>query len=528
MRQLVKQRLWSRRGDRSTCSRDLTDLRSGRGESGAAAPIPKRRLIAKRSVRARVFEYGGVPPPCHSDVACKGRPIRYEPLLSEYLTSWRGYYGKTRAGIIDGVWKLYRPLSLLLLFCGFFQQERSRSRHAVSQSCFARRPLHRFGLHTLGCGEADARPELRRHNRKATLLPNRFTSRAVRTVSNGHCGDRIEQCVRARRRGWHHYLAAQRKPAGTVRPISIARQVRSHGHHRHADCRSRFTGALFGRDDHTRRWVDQKTSYLSLNVDTGDINPGWPVDVEATATYNGLHLRSEIQQQRPALGIVGNILYVGYGSMRDWSLYHGWLVGVPIDNPASVTAWAAATNAGTHGGAIWGVGGIASDGNNPFVTTGNTFDTGGDWGGGEAVIRFQPGPIFSGDPGDYWAPLNWEILIIAIPIWVAPVHCWWTCRAPCPPILSSQWAKMATHICLIGTTSVGSLTQSTIHMSRTDHPGGRHLSYQPGHIRCFSCQLRHAFYFPDYRNQSASDHERMEQSAERCGLAIRYIYRRHE
>ena len=26
---------------------------------------------------------------------------------------------------------------------------------------------------------------------------------------------------------------------------------------------------------------------LSLNVDTGDINPGWPVDVEATATYNG-------------------------------------------------------------------------------------------------------------------------------------------------------------------------------------------------------------------------------------------------
>ena len=27
---------------------------------------------------------------------------------------------------------------------------------------------------------------------------------------------------------------------------------------------------------------------LSLSVDTGDINPGWPVDVEATATYNGL------------------------------------------------------------------------------------------------------------------------------------------------------------------------------------------------------------------------------------------------
>ena len=82
-----------------------------------------------------------------------------------------------------------------------------------------------------------------------------------------------------------------------------------------------------------------------------------------------------IQQQRAALGIVGNILYVGYGSMTDCSLYHGWLVGVPIDNPASVTAWAAATAPGTNGGAIWGVGGIATDGKNPFVSTGNTFDT---------------------------------------------------------------------------------------------------------------------------------------------------------
>jgi hypothetical protein len=146
---------------------------------------------------------------------------------------------------------------------------------------------------------------------------------------------------------------------------------------------------------------------LSLNVDTGDINPGWPVDVEATATYNGMHFTAEIQQQRPALAIVGNILYVGYGSIRDCDRFHGWLVGVPINNPASVTAWATGTNNGIWGGGIWGVGGVASDGNNPFVTTGNTAYTGGIWSGGEAVIRFQPGPIFSGSPSDYWAPPNW-------------------------------------------------------------------------------------------------------------------------
>ena len=46
-----------------------------------------------------------------------------------------------------------------------------------------------------------------------------------------------------------------------------------------------------------------------------------------------------------------------------------------------------------------GRGGVASDGKNPFVTTGNTVNTGGNWDGGEAVIRFQPGPIFSGFPG---------------------------------------------------------------------------------------------------------------------------------
>ena len=148
---------------------------------------------------------------------------------------------------------------------------------------------------------------------------------------------------------------------------------------------------------------------LSLNVDTGAINPGWPVDVELTAQYNGTHFTAEIQQQRPALGIVGNILYVAYGSMGDCNFFHGWLVGVPINNPGSVTAWAAGAigDASIWGGSIWGVGGVASDGTNPFVTTGNTEFTGGTWCGGEAVIRFQPGPIFSGNPSDYWVPTNW-------------------------------------------------------------------------------------------------------------------------
>jgi hypothetical protein len=162
--------------------------------------------------------------------------------------------------------------------------------------------------------------------------------------------------------------------------------------------RALFLGAMITPDGGTTK----KHLILSLDVDTGEINPGWPVDV-GTVTYQGVDFTPEIQQQRAALGIAGNIVYVGYGSIQDCDFWHGWLVGVAINDPASVTAWATGDNNGIYGGGIWGVGGVASDGVNPIVTTGNTVNTGGSWSGGEAVIRFQPDLTLS----DFWAPLNW-------------------------------------------------------------------------------------------------------------------------
>src|SRR4029077_16943030 len=83
---------------------------------------------------------------------------------------------------------------------------------------------------------------------------------------------------------------------------------------------------------------------------------------------------------------------------------HGWVVGVQINNPSTgVGAWATTAT----GGGIWGHSGVASDGTNMFVITGNTFGTGGIWSGGEAIIRLQAGPFWSGTPTDYWAPTNW-------------------------------------------------------------------------------------------------------------------------
>src|SRR6266403_1912627 len=91
------------------------------------------------------------------------------------------------------------------------------------------------------------------------------------------------------------------------------------------------------------------------------------------------------------------------GYVGDGGLYHGWLVGVAINNPSNVHAWATTA----IGGGIWGHGGVASDGTNMFVVTGNTFNTGGNWMGGEAIIRLQAGPTWTGQPTDYWVPTNW-------------------------------------------------------------------------------------------------------------------------
>ena len=138
----------------------------------------------------------------------------------------------------------------------------------------------------------------------------------------------------------------------------------------------------------------------SLDVDTGVTTPGWPVDVNATATYNGMTFESRIQEDRGALALVNGIVYVSYSAyVGDCASYHGWVVGVDINDFSTVGAWATTA----IGGGIWGHGGVASDGTNMFVVTGNTFNTGGVWMGGEAIIRFQAGPIFS----DFWAPTTW-------------------------------------------------------------------------------------------------------------------------
>ena len=148
----------------------------------------------------------------------------------------------------------------------------------------------------------------------------------------------------------------------------------------------------------------KKHFIYSLNADTGATNPGWPVDVNATAIYKGITFNSLVQEERGGLALVNGIVYVAYsGYVGDCGSYHGFVVGVNINTPSIVQAWATTA----IGGGIWGHGGVASDGTNMFVVTGNTFNTGGNWMGGEAIIRLQAGPSWTGQTTDYWAPTNW-------------------------------------------------------------------------------------------------------------------------
>jgi hypothetical protein len=144
----------------------------------------------------------------------------------------------------------------------------------------------------------------------------------------------------------------------------------------------------------------------ALDLDTGAVESGWPVNVDASVSFNGNQFASLAQQQRGALTVVGGIVYVAYGGMYgDCGSYNGWLVGVPLDEPTNVLAWCTSAN----GGGAWAVSGVASDGTNVYIATGNTFNT-SVWSGGEAVIRFQPGPVFSQQTKDYWAATNWYSL----------------------------------------------------------------------------------------------------------------------
>ena len=145
---------------------------------------------------------------------------------------------------------------------------------------------------------------------------------------------------------------------------------------------------------------------FALSLQDGSVLPGWPIDVEAALKAQGKTFKSIVQNQRGALTIVGDTLYVPYGGhFGDCGDYRGWVLAVSLQPPHALHSWA--TDA--RGGGIWAPGGVISDRHVIYAATGNTIGA-REWSGGEAVVRLRPDLAFSRKPEDFFAPSNWQEL----------------------------------------------------------------------------------------------------------------------
>jgi hypothetical protein len=182
-------------------------------------------------------------------------------------------------------------------------------------------------------------------------------------------------------------------PCGNIDPLGITGTP-------YVDLPNRtvYLGAMTTPDNGTTK----KQKVYALSLDTGAVKPGWPVDVETALSGHNPAFTSDTQNQRGALLLLEGVLYVPYGGhYGDCGTYYGWVLGIDV-----ATRGVTAFNTKAHGGGIWNVSGVSSDGTSLFIATGNTFNA-ATRGGGDGMYRLAKGPTWAGATTDYWAPANW-------------------------------------------------------------------------------------------------------------------------
>ncbi|HZO82150.1 MAG TPA: PQQ-binding-like beta-propeller repeat protein [Candidatus Binataceae bacterium] len=184
-------------------------------------------------------------------------------------------------------------------------------------------------------------------------------------------------------------------PCGNIDPLGITgTPVIDEGR------RAVYFDAMVAGEDKPRHMI------FGLSLGDGSILPGFPVDIPRALKALGMRFISAIQNQRGALLIVNDKLFIPYGGhYGDCGPYHGWVVGIDLASPAKVSAWA--TRA--EGGGIWAPGGISYDGRSMFVATGNTMGA-QQWSDGEAVFRLHTDLAPPTSSRDFFAPANWKFM----------------------------------------------------------------------------------------------------------------------
>ena len=145
---------------------------------------------------------------------------------------------------------------------------------------------------------------------------------------------------------------------------------------------------------------------FAISLADGLVKPDWPIDIADALHAQGQSFDPQVQNQRGALTILDQTLFVPFGGhFGDCGDYHGWVVGVPLAAPHTIRFWRSRGKAG----GIWAPGGIASDGQSLYVTTGNT-EGATEWADGEAVFRLAPDLHRSEAKNDFFAAKDWRAL----------------------------------------------------------------------------------------------------------------------
>jgi hypothetical protein len=145
---------------------------------------------------------------------------------------------------------------------------------------------------------------------------------------------------------------------------------------------------------------------FALSLKDGSILSGWPIDVAEALQRSGHHFDPSVQNQRAALAMIDDTLYVAFGGhFGDCGNFHGWVIGIPVHDPGKMISF----ETRARGGGIWAPGALSVVGRELFFATGNTMGV-QNWSDGEAVIRLGADLHRSESKRDYFAPSDWKQL----------------------------------------------------------------------------------------------------------------------
>ena len=134
---------------------------------------------------------------------------------------------------------------------------------------------------------------------------------------------------------------------------------------------------------------------IGVDVATGQVRVRRSADISA--------MEPQVHQQRAALALFQNMVYVAYGGLRgDCGNYHGTVVASRTDGSGPLLSYQVPT---PREGGIWAASGpTVDDAGHIYVAVGNGAATQGDWDHSDSVLRLSPSLHLE----DGFAPTQWQ------------------------------------------------------------------------------------------------------------------------